>query len=230
MPLERRELIESHRPYARALAAEIVRTLPPHASREDLDAAAELGLVEAAMAFDPSRGIQFKTFAYYRIRGSVYDAIRKMTWFSKSLYDQYRFAIAANDVMTGYSETAEPVPAWQAETEARRITGTIASCYLLSLEAERLDYADPSAISAETLVIDDEQQALVRQALGALPERNRAVLEGYYFEGLNLEEVGERMGLSKSWVCRMHARSIEMLRDAMADLVSAPELALAAAR
>lgn len=216
-------LVESHRTYAHALAAEIVRGLPPQVSREDLDAAAELGLVEAARAFDPSRGILFKTFAYYRIRGAVYDAIRKMTWFPKGLYDKYKAEAAASEVMSDYTESAAtPKNATEAASEAVQLAETVASCYLLSLEAEKPDYADQKHVSAETRIIEDEEKSLVRKALELLPERNRVVLEGYYFEGLSLEEVGGRLGLSKSWVCRVHARSIEMMRDAMKELTARP--------
>ena len=225
------QLIESHRSYAHALAAEVGRGLPSHVSREDLDAAAELGLVEAAQSFDSSRGILFKTFAYYRIRGAVYDAIRKMTWFSKSLYDKYKFEMAANEVGADHSESSTaPRNANEAAGAASHLAESITSCYLLSLEAEKPDYADPAIVSAETGMIDDEQKGMVRRALALLPERNRVVLEGYYFEGLNLEEVGARLGLSKSWVCRVHARSIELMREAMLELSARPATAAATAR
>ena len=225
------ELVEGHRSYAHALAAEIGRGLPAHVSREDLDAAAELGLVEAAHSFDSSRGVLFKTFAYYRIRGAVYDAIRKMTWFSKSLYDKYRFEMAANEVAGDFAESSQaPRNPNEASGAATQLAESFTSCYLLSLEAEKPDYADPAACSAEWVMIDDEQKSMVRRAVTMLPDKNRAVLEGYYFEGLNLEEVGARLGLSKSWVCRVHARSIELLRDAMLELSARPATVGAGAR
>src|SRR5258708_2989430 len=85
-------LIESHLSYAHAIAAEIVKTLPNHVERGDLQAAAELGLTEAAHSYDHRPGVQFKTFAYYRIRGAVYDAVRKARWFSVGQEDTSRNA------------------------------------------------------------------------------------------------------------------------------------------
>ena len=70
-------LVVEHRSYAHALASDILKKLPPHVERVELQSAAELGLVEAATVFDARLGVQFKTFAYYRIRGAIYDAIRK---------------------------------------------------------------------------------------------------------------------------------------------------------
>ncbi|MGH9630030.1 MAG: sigma-70 family RNA polymerase sigma factor, partial [Bryobacteraceae bacterium] len=71
-------LIETYRSYSHAIAAEILKKLPPAVDRDDVIGAAELGLVEAVRNFDASRSVLFKTFAYYRIRGAVYDALRKM--------------------------------------------------------------------------------------------------------------------------------------------------------
>jgi DNA-directed RNA polymerase specialized sigma subunit len=34
-----------------------------------------VGLAEAARQFDPSRGGQFTTYAYYRIRGAILDGL-----------------------------------------------------------------------------------------------------------------------------------------------------------
>lgn len=216
-----RELIESHRGYARALAADVLRGLPQQVLREDLEAAAELGLVEAAQAFDSSFGVLFKTFAYYRIRGAIYDALRKMTWFSKSLYDKYKFEMAANEYLGDYAgegQTTSTPPLRQAAS----ITDTLASCYLLSLDTEGMDRADQNVVSAEKQAIANEMHAKLRDALEQMPPKNREVLRGYYFEDLSLEEIGERLGLSKSWVCRVHARSLELLRDELAAMGVVP--------
>jgi RNA polymerase sigma factor for flagellar operon FliA len=210
-------LIERHRSYARALAAEILRKLPPHAEREELEGAADLGLVEAAGAFDPSRGVQFKTFAYYRIRGAVYDCIRRVTWLSKSDYDKLRFEAAANDYLGDYTAGAEAEPSpEQAIEEVRRLTDPLATAYLLSLEAEGVKQPEDPNPGAEEQLLESEQRGLLREALGKLPERNRVAIEFYYYQGLTLDEVGKKIGLSKSRTSRVVARSVDMLRDLLA--------------
>jgi RNA polymerase sigma factor for flagellar operon FliA len=64
------ELIESHLGYAHAIAADLAGRYPPNIA--DLESAAELGLVQAARSYDPSRAVSFATFAYYRIRGAIF--------------------------------------------------------------------------------------------------------------------------------------------------------------
>ncbi len=219
-------LIEAHRSYARALAADILRSMPPQVERDDLESAAELGLVDAARNFDPSRGVQFKTFAYYRIRGAVYDAIRKMMWFSRSAHGSYRFEAAANEYMGEYSDS--PRTTADAGDEANAIADTLTSCYMLSLEAGGVRISRAAVSSTEQRLIDEERSALLRRALSSLPEKHRQVLIGYYFEDLNLEEVGARLGLSKSWVCRIHAKALELLRTAVSEMLGSTRQAPAA--
>src|SRR5262245_45487408 len=126
-------LVEAYQDYAHAIAAEVCRKLPSQLERSELEAAADLGLVEAAQAFDPTRGVLFKTFAYYRIRGAVYDALRKMAWFSKSLYQQYKFEMAANEYLKDFSESRPTSGDLEVEyEEIKNFTGSVLSCYLLS--------------------------------------------------------------------------------------------------
>jgi len=49
-----------------------------HLDVDALISAGNLGYVQARGRFDPSRGVKFKTFAEYRIRGAVLDEVRKM--------------------------------------------------------------------------------------------------------------------------------------------------------
>lgn len=61
-------------------AVQIHRKLPASIELDDLIAYGQLGIVEAAHSYDSSRGCQFSTDAYYRIRGSIYDGVAMMTW------------------------------------------------------------------------------------------------------------------------------------------------------
>ena len=58
----------------------------------------------------------------------------------------------------------------------------------------------------------------MREAIEKLPDKERRLMEMYYFGGKNLEEAGAALGLSKSWACRLHARAVDLLRHALGDL------------
>ncbi len=203
-------LVESHRSYAHAIAAEVLRKLPPSVDRDDVRVAAELGLVEAARAFDPGRHVLFKTFAYYRIRGAIYDDLRKAG--SLSRQPGLRFEAAANEYMRDYAEGA-PAHASPAETlaELQQLAFSVVSSYILSLDSLVREVPDGQP-SPEQACADQETSRRVRAALAQMPARNREVLEAYYFADATLDEIGKKLGLSKSWVCRLHAKSLDMLR------------------
>lgn len=206
-------LIETHVPYAHALAAEVMRKLSPDLERKDIQGWAELGLVEAAHSFDRDRGVQFKTFAYYRIKGAIYDGLRKMGWYPKGQYQLMRFEMAANEYLRDASTDAPAPASAEAQlSDLKELTGNLMTCYMLSLEAMPQEPIDQKQVSAEDMVALGERTKILKRSLLQLPEINRRVLEYCYYGGLTLEEIGGKLGLSRSWVCRLHAKSIAMLR------------------
>jgi RNA polymerase sigma factor for flagellar operon FliA len=197
-------LIESHISYAHAVAAELLARFPAHVDRQDVRAAAEYGLVQAANAYDPSKGVAFTTFAYYRIRGAVFDLLRETI---KSA----RFEAAANEYMIDYSAGTD----LSSDAKVKAVATGIVASYFLSLEDPSPSSPGQSVEAPIDALLRREQRKGIRDALKTLPEKNRKVLEAYYFEELTLEDIGKRLGLSKSWVSRMHAKGLEMLRPAV---------------
>jgi RNA polymerase sigma factor FliA len=207
-------LIEAFRSYSHAISAEVLRKYPA-LDRDDVIGAAELGLVEAANKFDPTRGVLFKTFAYYRIRGAIYDSLRKMGWFVKDALN-LRFESGANDLLEDYAGSAPAANSPEATVrELKDLATSVVNCYFLSLSSITEELPTTGAKSAEERCIDRQMQDRLRQALAQLPQKNREVLEAYYFRDETLEGIGQRLGLSKSWLSRLHAKSLEMLRAAM---------------
>lgn len=199
-------LAESYLGYAHAIAAEMLRTLPSNVDRADVESAAEFGLMQAANSYDPSRGISFATFAYYRVRGAIYDDLRKS-------YRVNRFEEGANTYMIDYS--AAPPPASDPDSEYRevkRLTSHLVTSYLLSLDSSRQEPVSHSMESPLQRLLRKERHNQLREALIRLPEKNRRVIEGYYFAGLSFSQIGRDLGLSESTAWRIHARSLEMIR------------------
>jgi RNA polymerase sigma factor for flagellar operon FliA len=207
-------LVETFRSYAHAISAEVLRKYPA-VDRDDIIGAAELGLVEAANKFDPNRGVLFKTFAYYRIRGAIYDSLRKMGWFVKDA-GRLRFESGANEFLKDYADSGQSANSLEGTVqELQDLTTSVVNCYFLSLSSMTEELPETGTKSAEERYIDSEMREKLRQALAQLPEKNREVLEAYYFRDETLEAIGERLGLSKSWLSRLHAKSLEMLRTAL---------------
>jgi RNA polymerase sigma factor for flagellar operon FliA len=62
----------------------------------------------------------------------------------------------------------------------------------------------------------EEQRDVMKQGVQILPERERALVEAVYFGGTTIEEAGQRLGLSKSWASRMHAKALERIKKYVA--------------
>lgn len=216
---ERNQLIERYLPYVRSIAGKIMKTLSAHIEFNDLVRHGEVGLIEAADRFDPKLGVNFKTFAYYRIRGAIYDGLREMGWLSRSQYAKQKFQEAANNFLAS-SATGEGAgaPSVQDEVNAMaEVVSGLVPIYITSLEgAEALQIEDDRGPSPSEELELGESRRVIHEAIDELPEQEREIVLMYYFKDLTLQEVSERLGLSKSWASRLHSRAIQHLQQLVA--------------
>jgi RNA polymerase sigma factor for flagellar operon FliA len=220
---ERDRLVEQHLSLVQAIAAKLKRTLGRTIDFDDLVAYGTKGLLEAADRFDPSHGASFTTFAYYRVRGAMLDGLRTMGWYSRADYARYRAEERATEYLQNQSERDTARKQAGAGTDAggalesiAEILGGVATIHITSLEAAA-GIADEKLPPPDADLQRLQDQARLRQALATLPEKERALMQMYYFGDKNLEEAGAALGLSKSWACRLHARAVDLLRVAMGD-------------
>jgi RNA polymerase sigma factor for flagellar operon FliA len=219
---DRALLIEQHRPYVRVLAVEVARGLPPHIELEELVACGNLGLVEAAERYQPRYGVTFQTFAYYRIKGAVYDGLRKMGPMSRTEYARSRFVARANDILQSATddEQANPGVALSVNDEistTQSFVDALIPVYLLSLDDTNLpEVADDSENTLDRIQ-HDELVSLTRSLVKELPDDERELIDKIYFSHQPMVEVAKSLGVSKSWGSRLHAKAIKHLRALMED-------------
>jgi RNA polymerase sigma factor FliA len=200
------ELIESHLGFAHAIAAELARKYPPNITRADLEGAAELGLVQAARSYDPSRSVSFATFAYYRVRGAIFDEVRK-SWHASHP------KVSSDKSVSEESAYAEPYQEAQAPWEEfEEHTSSMGSSSFLSLSSSHSERLAATTESPASQVLRKEESEAIQEALRKLPKRHRFVLRAYYYEELSLVNIGKQLNLSKSWVSRIHAQALAMVR------------------
>lgn len=210
-------LVEQNLSLVEALARKILKKLPSFVELEDLVGFGQLGLVEASRRFDPTRGVLFKTFAYYRIRGAIFDGIRKMSWFKGAGGKEVTFAASSNEVLRESAEedmgSGRRILSVEEQIERTRdLIENIAAAKILSLDADEspVEIARDEAGPDEIAEVAD-LSSVMRDCVSKLDEKERIVIEGYYFNHLTLEEAGAKIGLSKSWTCRLHARALKKL-------------------
>jgi RNA polymerase sigma factor for flagellar operon FliA len=226
------QLVEKHLSLVQAIARKVKKTLNASIEVDDLVGYGSKGLVEAADRFDAGHGVAFTTFAYYRIRGAMYDGLRAMGWYSRADYARYRAEERANEYLRNRADRegaadaqagaaggkkGEPGDAEARLAEVNEILSAVATVHITSLEAAST-VPDESLPAPDVAVENRRMSRRVREAVTALPEKERRLMELYYFADKNLEEAGAELGLSKSWACRLHARAVDLLREAMGDV------------
>ena len=234
----RKALIESYAPLARYVVDRL--NLRPGAALEydDLLSQAVVGLIDAVDRFDPTRGIKFETYAYYRIRGAVMDMLRELDWLPRSIRQrEARLSRAYAALEEGLGR-----PPTDAEL-ARELGLTIDQLDTLAQEValqtmQSLDeivashtwetgtvgdlVADPSTPSPEDEMERQAEREMVARAIDDLPDAERTVVTLYYYEGLTLKEIGQVMGVTESRACQVHGKAMLRLRTRIQSLLQPP--------
>lgn len=219
--VDRDQLIEQHRSYVRALAIKIMQSLPMQVDLQELIAYGDVGLIEAAERFDPRRGVAFPTFAHYRIKGAIYDGLREMGFFSRSAHGKSRFTANANDLLQAAADDEQAQAAGVPSSVEDEIATTqslidaLIPAYLLSLDTDAIpQIVDQQALSMEQI----EQRELIGFVMGLVKELSddeQQLLDAIYFKHRSMTSLAAEMGISKSWISRLHSRAIQHLRDRM---------------
>ena len=237
-PDVRRTLIESYAPLARYVVDRL--NLMPGAALEydDLLSQAVVGLIDAVYRFDPTRGIKFETYAYYRIRGAVMDMLRELDWLPRSIRQREA------QLSRAYAALENRLTRPPTDTElARELGVTLDQLDTLAQEValqtmQSLDeavashiwetgtvgdlIADRSTPSPEDELERQAEREMVARAIDSLPDAERTVVSLYYYEGLTLKEIGSVMGVTESRACQVHGKAMLRLRARVQSLLKPP--------
>src|ERR1041384_2208245 len=86
------KLVEEHLPLVRTVVGRMAMTLPAHVDMDDLYSSGLVGLLNAVRNFDPNAGRSFEAYARVRIRGAVFDELRRLDWVPRSVAGKARRA------------------------------------------------------------------------------------------------------------------------------------------
>lgn len=221
-PKEVLERVTEGLPVVDVIARQVRRELLGRVSLEDLVSYGREGLLTAARSFDPGLGVPFRRWANYRIRGGMLDGARSASLLPRHVYQRLRAVEAANHASEGASEdgsAAAPGSAEEADQRLADYLARIATAVAMGLLSVPVDAAtgesvDPSP-PADEVIARGEALAAVREAVDALPEQERHLIQRHYFEDVRLDEASRELGLSKSWGSRIHSRAIASITQTL---------------
>jgi RNA polymerase sigma factor FliA len=221
-------LVEQYGNFVRSIAKQVKKSLSPKIELDDLIAYGMAGLLEAAERYNPSFGANFTTFSYYRVRGAIYDGLRGMGWVSRYEYQKIRFGERATAYLENVAnrDMAASNQRKNTQEEIENLSNQVnqlVTIFVTSMEdLKDTDFEDKQAVRQDAQIEEKELRYFIKQALHKLPAQDQELIRLYYFKGLSLEAVGEKIGLSKSWTCRRHAQVIEKLSLLLKELMQNP--------
>ncbi|MEQ1688167.1 MAG: RNA polymerase sigma factor FliA [Sphingopyxis sp.] len=218
------QLIHNHIPLVRRIAWHMRPMLPGSIAIEDIIQVGMIALVEAAHAYE-DRGHAFSTYATMRIRGAMVDVLRKNAHASRGALANRRLIGKTRAALEQQLHRA-PMPGEMAAAmglDERGYEAMAAQCEPVQLESIDDHYSDSSLWFASIAEGADEQMDRERireqlaQAIRSLDEREAQILQLYFSEELNLEEIGQAMGIGAARVCQIKKRALERLRALLDD-------------
>lgn len=186
------------------------------------------GLLEAARRFDPDRGVSFRRWANFRVRGAILDGVRSHARLPRRAWEKVRALRAAINVGTGLQEDAAAavsagVRGQQADDLLSQHLASMATAMALRLIADPACGEDGEPIAAdptrdpEDQAVHEELVRLVHAELSRLPETEATLVRRHFLRGEDIDDVSRELGLSKSWGSRLLARGIGTLSRRMQD-------------
>ena len=229
----REKILLEHLPQVQYIARRIHDRLPPQVLLEDLVHAGIIGLIDAVKKYDPSKNVQLKHYAEFRIRGAILDSLRQVDWSPRALRRQGRRleqAISACKARLGRdpSETEIAAELEISLESLQQLLGDLRGLDIGSLQADSNDGSDDEGAQHRADREEDspfhqtlrtEMNGLLEKAIGELPDRERQVLALYHFEELTMKEVGEVMGIGESRVSQIHTAALLRLRVRMREMM-----------
>ena len=214
-------LIMDHMAMVKRVAIHLKARIPPFMELDELVQVGMVGLIEAARAFDPTKGHEFEHFALSRVRGAILDEVRRQSFLPRSAV---AFNKTENEALhtLGAELGRAPTQAELAEfmgkdiDEFHRERGQAKRFETFSMEVvndEVMNMPADALQQPEVMVEESEFMAAVVGAIDALPERERMVMSLYYVDELNLKEIGAVLGVTESRVSQILSTVVKKLRQ-----------------
>ncbi len=195
-----------------------------------------LGLIDAIDKFVHDRGVKFKTYAEFRIRGAMLDYLRRQDWAprsmrrkEKTLAQVFRQLEQKLQRPATHEEAAEAMGLTMEEFSSLLYKARGLS--LLSLNRPKADEGDEEVKELGEFIPDDAEKSpyellkkqeirdVLAQQIDNLPEKERMAVSLYYFNELTMKEVGKILGVTESRVSQLHSSAVLRLRGFLEGLL-----------
>jgi RNA polymerase sigma-B factor len=221
-PATREVLATQYLPLARHLA----RRYRGRAEIDDLEQVASLALLKAIDRYDPSRGLEFSTFAYPTILGELKRYFRDLGWTVRVPRDLQELTLRLDklrEALTGELGRSPTVTelAERADTTLEQVVEALSAGSARHPDSLDRPLSEDGDLAIDVVAPHDdpgfaraENAVVVEGLLATLSEREREILTLRLEHDLTQAEIGKRLGISQMHVSRLIGQSIATLQDA----------------
>ncbi len=216
-------LVRQHMPRVRRIAWHVHGSMSSSVEVEDLVQIGLIALVEAVASFEDRGAVTFEQYLNTRVRGSMIDELRRQATLTRGAMKRRKL----------YNET---VASLTAADGRRPEDAAVAEKLGVTMEKLRTDYATAEPVRFENvddvqgdegpwfvsdepspfdLLAETDQRDVLIQAIADLPEREQIVIQLYYVEELNLEEIGQVLDVGAARVCQIKKSAHDRLKKAL---------------
>ncbi len=230
-------IILEHNALIRYIVNRIAVRLPSHIDLDDLHNTGVIGLMDAIDKYDPGKNCKFKTYAEFRIKGAILDQLRSLDWVPRSIRQKSRRLEQA------YFEVEQRLGRTASENEIAESLGIgleefhflinqVRGISMVNLDELRSNgdsdqpmygdiFEDVKAENPFASLKTRELRQAVAECISALPDKERLVISLYYYEDLNMKEIGKVLGITESRVCQIHTKAVARLRSKLRSVLNA---------
>lgn len=198
----------------------------------DLINEGNVGLINAAMKFDETRGFKFISYAVWWVRQSILQALADKSRLVRLPLNQIGYVSKVNHFYHDFMQKNNRAPSLDEVADALGMEKSKVNAALLtsgkhiSMNAPLIDDEDSCLLdlltnddkgNADSSLISDSLKEEVHHALDLLPERESQVIRMYFginTPELSLEEIGEKLNLSRERVRQIKEIALTLLRNA----------------
>ena len=217
-------LARQYMPLVRKIAWHVHGRVSSAIEVEDLLQIGMLALVEAANSFE-DRGLGFAAYAQLRVRGAMIDHLRRQATICRSAMAKRKQLAACRN---GLEQKLGRLPT-EAEMSAemgldpsdyRELADSVEMVQHTSMDEVYSDqsmwFADVEDRADDVMERESLKKALAA-CIGELPQREALVLQLYFVEELNLEEIGHTLDIGAARVCQIKKAALDKLREKLRD-------------
>lgn len=219
-------IIVEYAPLVKLVAGRLSMYLGYNVEYDDLVGYGIFGLIDAIDKFDYSKEVKFETYASLRIRGSILDQIRKMDWIPRTIRQkQKKIDAAMREIENAEGRTATDAEIseklgisdsefleWQSQM---KLTNVISLNEYLEqgTEVSNEKLENQSFVAPEDVMEQKELKQILLDSLELLTEKEKRVIELYYYEDLTLKEISHVLEVSESRISQLHTRGLQKMKN-----------------